>query len=164
ELLGQLRRLADEPLLTEDAAGPLAQHYRDTAAMSDVALRTVQAFPDAPSAQLRLCEGLEAALGTVAERLAYLPAALNGRRQETDRIAALAEFLTAVHAGKLLDMQPFILLAEAIHAEVQEGEPLRFLDSPLMPGEPTTAKTAARAVAMHSLTVAQVLARLVRHD
>ena len=51
------------------AADPLARLYRETAAMTDSTLRMVQAFPDAPSAQLKLCEGLEAIINVAAHRL-----------------------------------------------------------------------------------------------
>jgi HD-GYP domain-containing protein (c-di-GMP phosphodiesterase class II) len=164
DLLDQLRRMADEPHLAPESADPLAVHYRETAAMADVALRLVQAFPDAPSAQLRLCEGLDVVFGAVAERLAHLQAALARHRQETDRVEVLADFLTGLHAGKLFDVQPFVLLAEDVLAEAHQGAPLRFFDSPLAAGQSATPKAVARAVAAHSLTVAQVLARLARHD
>jgi HD-GYP domain-containing protein (c-di-GMP phosphodiesterase class II) len=164
DLLDQLRRLAEEPLLAPGGADPLADHYRETTAMADIALRLVQAFPDAPSAQLRLCEGLDTVLGTVAERLAHLRAALGRHRQEADCVEALADFLTGLHAGKLFDVQPFVLLAEDVLEEAQQGAPLRFLDSPLVAGQDAGGKAVARAVAAHSLTVAQVLARLARHD
>src|SRR5438094_622508 len=58
DLVGQLRTFAEEPLL-QDLADPLAVYYRETAGMIDTVLRTVQSFPEAPSAQIRLCEGLE---------------------------------------------------------------------------------------------------------
>src|SRR2546423_1347660 len=49
-LLGRLRGLGDEPLLHGDGDA-LAAQYRETLAMTDTVLRTVQAFPEAPSAQ-----------------------------------------------------------------------------------------------------------------
>ena len=53
ELLGRLRPLADQleskpAALAQPGADPLARLYRETAAMIDSTLRTVQAFPDAP--------------------------------------------------------------------------------------------------------------------
>src|SRR5579885_2028986 len=84
ELLARLRPLADalEPDALpphHPAADPLARLYRETAAMTDSTLRMVQAFPDAPSAQLKLCAGLEAILGVVAQRLALLSTAVARR-------------------------------------------------------------------------------------
>src|SRR5205823_1858444 len=70
ELLGQLRALGEEPLLQRDEDDPVGVLYRETVAMTDTVLRTVQAFPEVPSAQIRLCEGLEVILGVVADRLA----------------------------------------------------------------------------------------------
>jgi HD-GYP domain-containing protein (c-di-GMP phosphodiesterase class II) len=172
DLLGQLRTLADEPLLAPaldpDAEGagaragprgeadPLLVLYRETAAMTETVLRTVQAFPDAPSAQLRLCEGLEATVSVIADRLAVIAAAVNQRRRETDRLDQLAEWLTALATGRPVDVQPFISLGEVLLAEAQQGRPLRFLHAG--PEQP------ARFVAGHSLTTAQIVARVVRHD
>jgi HD-GYP domain-containing protein (c-di-GMP phosphodiesterase class II) len=156
ELLGQLRSLTDEPLLQEDAPGPLAVRHREIAGMIDAVLRTVQAFPEAPSAQLRLCAGLENILDLIAERLALLTASVGERRRETDRLNGLADLLTALAAGQAADLEPFARIAEALVADAQEGLPLRFLHAP--PQQP------ARFVAGHSLSVAQVMARLVRHD
>jgi HD-GYP domain-containing protein (c-di-GMP phosphodiesterase class II) len=154
-LLDQLRALADEPLL-QDEAGPLAVRHREIACMIDALLRTVQAFPEAPSAQLRLSEGLENILDLIAERLALLTAAVGARRRETDRLDTLADLLTALAAGRAVDLEPFSRLAEALVDDAQQGLPLRFLHAPAQ--QPT------RFVAGHSLTVAQVVARLVRHD
>src|SRR5207248_6112676 len=55
-LLGQLRALAEELDNDNADADPLARLYGDTVAMTDSALRLVQAFPDSPSAQLHLCK------------------------------------------------------------------------------------------------------------
>jgi HD-GYP domain-containing protein (c-di-GMP phosphodiesterase class II) len=130
--------------------------YRDSVAMTDTTLRMVQAFPDAPSAQLRLCAGLEAILGVVAQRLALLGAALDQRRREAERIDTLAGLLTALHAGQPPDVSPYVALAEALVEEANQLAPLRLLND--------TPERLARFVACHSLTVAQVLARVVRGD
>jgi HD-GYP domain-containing protein (c-di-GMP phosphodiesterase class II) len=161
ELLARLRPLADH--LESQAqspqhpgAHPLARLYRETAAMTDSALRMVQALPDAPSAQLRLCEGLEAILNVVAHRVAVLAGAVARRRQWSGHIDTLAGLLTALAGGEAAHVQPFTALAEALIAEAQEGLPLRFLHAPV--------QQPAHFIACHSLTVAQVMARVVRHD
>src|SRR5437763_3649904 len=66
DLVARLRHLADEPLLTkgdpvsdDSPDDPLLQSFRDTSSMTESALRLVQAFPDAPSGQLRLSDGLD---------------------------------------------------------------------------------------------------------
>jgi hypothetical protein len=155
DLLARLRPLADE-FAAPDAPDPLARLYRDTAAMIDTTLRTVQAFPDAAGAQLRLCEGLEAVLNVVTQRVALLAGAAARRRREDGRVALLAELLAGLAEGRGADLPPFVALAEGLVAEAQDGLPLRFLHAPA--GEP------ARFVACHSLTVAQVVARVARHD
>jgi HD-GYP domain-containing protein (c-di-GMP phosphodiesterase class II) len=165
DLLVQLRSLADDfveaPVADEAPAGrpapdPLAVFYRETLAMTDTTLRTVQAFPDAPSAQLRLCDGLEAFHGVIAQRVAVLGEAVARRRREAERVARLGDLLPALHAGTGLDVKPYVALAEALLEEAEQDAPLRFLyEGPEPP---------ARFVACHSLSVAQVVARVVRGD
>jgi HD-GYP domain-containing protein (c-di-GMP phosphodiesterase class II) len=153
DLLDRLRSLAEGIPTVNDS---LAQSHRETTAMTETALRMVQAFPNAPSVQLRLCEGLEAILHTVAQRLGTLAHALNRRRQEIAQVDKLADLLQGLHAGRWVDAQPFMVLAEAIVGEAREQAPLRL---PRMENvEP------ARFVACHSLAVARVIARVVRHD
>ncbi len=161
ELLARLRPLADhlepESQSSHDPnADPLARLYRETAAMTDSTLRMVQTFPDAPSAQLKLCEGLEAILSVVARRVGTLTAALARRRQWSERVESLAGWLKALADGGATDVEPFRTLAEALAAEAHEAAPLQFLSAP--------ANDPARFTAAHSLTVAQVVARLTRHD
>jgi HD-GYP domain-containing protein (c-di-GMP phosphodiesterase class II) len=173
ELLGELRALADDfpevppsyrgaaaaprPRPDPDTpADPLAAFYRETVAMTDTTLRTVQAFPDAPSVQLRLCEGLEAVLSVVGQRLAVLGATVGRRRREAERIDTLADLLTTLQAEANPDVKPYKELAEAILDEAEHNAPLRFLYA--APEEP------ARFVACHSLTTAQVAARVARGD
>jgi hypothetical protein len=159
ELLGQVRSLADEvegPAATGGAGDPALVLYRETAAMIDSTLRMVQAFPDSATAQLRLCEGLEAILQVVAQRVQLLTATLQRRRRERARIDTLAELLTGLYEGRALDLKPYAVLAEEVLAEAQDSAPLRFLHA--------GAEVPARFIACHSLTAAQVVARLVRHE
>jgi HD-GYP domain-containing protein (c-di-GMP phosphodiesterase class II) len=156
ELLGKLRTLDDGPLPELDEDDPAAVLYRETLAMTDTVLRTVQAFPEAPSAQLRLCEGLEVIIGVAADRLTALTAAVAQRRRERGRIDALAELLTALVSGRPVEMAPLNSLAEAVLDDTQQALPLRWLYRG--PEEP------ARFAAAHSLNTAQVIARLTRHD
>ena len=124
--------------------------------MADTALRMIQAFPDAASVQLRLCEGLEGMLGVIAERIAGLNAAARERRSQHQRIDTLADLLTQLHAGLPVDIQRCADIAEAIVTEAAEAEPLRFLAAD--PRQP------ARFIACHGLTTAQVMARVVRDN
>jgi len=155
ELVGRLRTLA-EGLDLPSASDPLAQLHRETMAMAETALRMVQAFPNAPSVQLRLCEGLEAILNMVAQRLGTFAHALNRRRHEMAQVDKLADLLQGLQSGRWADAQPFVALAETIVGEAREQAPLRL---PHMENaEP------ARFVAGHSLAVARVIARVSRHD
>jgi HD-GYP domain-containing protein (c-di-GMP phosphodiesterase class II) len=157
ELLDQLRALADQfdPGHT-GAADSLAGFCRETSAMTETALRMVQAFPDSASAQLRLCEGVEAILAAVGDRVAILSAAVTKRNQEATRLEGLTQQLIRLASGKDTDVKPFVDLAEALLADAEQAEPLRFLHLP--------ADQPPRFTAAHSLTVAQVIARVVRSD
>ncbi len=146
--------LAD--LLERAPDDPLGMLYRQSAAATGLALRMVQAFPDAPSVQLRLCEGLEAVLTQVGRQVEKLGILAARRKDEEDRVTFLAGLLADLNAGRSVEVRPFVDLAEALLAETQQSAPLRFLHA--SPAEP------ARFVACHSLTVAQVMARLVHHD
>jgi HD domain len=158
QLLDALRQLADTfaPMGVMDLSDPLAVHYRSTAAMADAALRMVPLFPDSATAQLSLCEGLEATLGVVAVRLRVLNAGVGRRRHEEATIARLAELLAALSAGRAVALEAFAALSDEILTDAVECEPLRFLDG--------DATRPAHFVACHSLTVARVVARVVRHD
>lgn len=183
ELLANLRGLAGcfgtEPHATEgdaiqnlgtwpgiDAADPLAARYRDTVAMLDTALRTVQAYPDSPSIQLRLCDGLEATLGVVSQGHEYLQAAVEQRKSQALRLDRLADGLLNLSLNKPVEVGLFVELAEALLSDVEHGAPLRFLHmEPLAnPRAEGALRWLARAIACHSLTVAQVVARLVRQE
>src|SRR5579884_181063 len=156
ELVGQLRKLCDEPMLTQDDNDPLAARFRQTTAMIDTALRIIQAFPDAPSVQLRLGEGLEGIVDDVALRLAGLTAAIAQRRRDAGWIERLSDLLRALTTAERLDIKPFLFLAEEIVRDAQDGAPLRFLYG--------DAAQPARFVAGHGLVVAQVMSRLAPHD
>jgi HD-GYP domain-containing protein (c-di-GMP phosphodiesterase class II) len=179
-LLSQLRSLAEAfpsetkpdpcpPLghwLGIDPAEPLGGRYRETVAMLDTALRTVQAYPDSPGAQLRLCDGLEASLNVVTERSATLKGASDERRTRALRLENLADMLVRLAGGRPVETTEFIALGEALLADVEHGAPLRFYTiEPLDDPKAGYAATwHARAVASHCLTVAGVVARLVRHE
>jgi HD-GYP domain-containing protein (c-di-GMP phosphodiesterase class II) len=149
-----------------EPADPLAVRYRETVAMLDTALRTVQAYPDSPGAQLRLCEGLEGILNAVAERSASLHAAFEERKSQALRVERLAELLQALASGKTVEDRAFVSMGEAILADIEHALPLRFLAvEPLTDlNAPNAAAWHARAVASHCLSVAGVVARLVRHE
>ncbi len=87
ELVGRLKQLADDPILCrgddivdEPADDPLLLNFRDTASMTESALRLVQAFPDSPSAQMRLSDGLESILNAIDLRVEALGHAASIRR------------------------------------------------------------------------------------
>src|SRR6266446_5272599 len=112
ELVAQLRLLGEVFAVGQASEGsgqeaddPLARRYHETAAMADTALRMIQAFPDTASVQLRLCEGLEAMLTVIAERISGLNAAVQHRRCLNLRIDTLADLLTQLHTELPVDIQ-----------------------------------------------------------
>jgi HD-GYP domain-containing protein (c-di-GMP phosphodiesterase class II) len=155
-LLQKLRRLADEPLLENRPLHPLARHYRETAAMIDALLRAVQAFPELPSAQVRLCDGLEAVLAVVAERSGTLGAALEQHHRHDARVDKVAELMHSLGQGQSVSLHSLQSLAEELLDEARLGQPLRFFHS--------EASNPVRFTACHGLVVAQVMARLVLDD
>jgi HD-GYP domain-containing protein (c-di-GMP phosphodiesterase class II) len=155
ELLQALRRLADDPLVREPD-DPLAVLNREIAALLDMILRSAQTFPQAPSAQARLCDGLEAILEAASERLGTLHAGLENRRRELARVDALSAILIGLASGNPGGFSSCLSLADALLDEARRGLPLRFFQAP--------AESAVRHIACHSLVTAQVLARLAATD
>src|SRR5207245_2121745 len=100
---------------------PLGQRYQETVAMANTALRVVQALPDAASAQLALCEGLEVILADVANRIAGISAVLERRQRDLGQVETLAQLLTALYAREPVELQSFIDLAEPLLAEAQQN-------------------------------------------
>lgn len=150
------------------ATDPLVGYVRDTVALTDAALRMVQAFPSSADAQLRMSDGVEAMLHAVRDRLAVAGSAVQARKTDVGRIDGLARRLTDLAAGKAVDADWLTELAEQLLDEARRTAPLRFLYAdPLStcayPGGPTV-PAPARFVAAHALTVAQVVARVAPQD
>lgn len=156
ELVDQLKSLAGAFADADPAQDRAAAVYHQTLAMAELALRSVQTFPEVTGDQLRLCDGLEAALDAIAERWSGLHAVLARRQAEVERLETLAHGLAAMVQGRPSRVQPFQDLAEALAQDAQSGLPLRWQSAP-------AARPEARAAA-HALNVAQVAARLARHD
>ena len=163
ELVGRLRHLADEALLIkgdpvsdDSSEDPLLQTFRDTAAMTESALRLVQAFPDAPSAQLRLSDGLDNILNAIHDRAESLARAVEMRKTDIRHRDTLAEVYQRLRNGENFGPEPVVEIADALIAEAHHAAPLRLLHA--------HARNAAEFVASHSLTVARVAVRMLRHD
>jgi hypothetical protein len=157
DLLGHLRQLAEAfPPDRPGPAAPLALLYRDTVAMIDTALRTVALLPDSATAQMHLCKGLEVTLEEVAVRLRALTTGWQRLRHEDGQVARLAAQLSALDAGESADPAALRALAEEVLAEARECAPLGFLE-----GDP---QQPAHFAACQGLTVARVVARVIRHD
>jgi HD-GYP domain-containing protein (c-di-GMP phosphodiesterase class II) len=161
-LVGRLKPLAaDSVLPANDPDDPLVRGIRAAAAVTESAVRLVQAFPESPGVQLRLCEGVEGVLASAADRVAVLTGAVARRRRRAERIETLAHLLLGLHAGRAQSLDSFTALADTIVAEVRQGMSVEFLDA----GAPENdAGWVARRVAAHGLTVGQVLARLAKSD
>ncbi len=173
-LIAQQRELTGDRLLAGlsaadgAASDPLVCYARETVALTDAALRMVQAFPSSADAQLRMCDGVEAMLRAVRDRLAVTGSAVHLRTQDVERIDGLARRLTDLSAGKAVDTGWLTELAEQLLDEARRTAPLRFLSADphstcAYPGGPTV-PAPARFVAAHALTVAQVVARVAPQD
>src|SRR5205823_318902 len=82
--------------------------------------------------------------------------ALQQRRREKTRRDGLAELLCALAAGHTIESKSLLPLAESVLEDAQQNAPLRFPEVP--------ASELPQHVAAHSLAVAQVIARLGRHE
>ncbi len=163
QLVGRLRTLAEEPLISRgdpivgtDADDPLLHAYRETAAMTESTLRLVQAFPDAPSSQMRLSDGLENIINAIADRIAGLHEAVAFRKGELLRRDALALFLRKLADGDASDPLDFVGLADFLLKEARDSRPLHFLHAPPAHRD--------QFIACHALTSARIVARMIRHD
>jgi len=174
-LMTRLRIIADDPLLAgpppsaqTDGADPLAVHFRETASMTEAAVRYALTMPDSADEQMRLCEGLEGMIDAARRRFEMLASTLERRRCENARIDTLTRFLCNLDSGNgPLDPSPLMSLADELLNE-ELGRPLRF--ATVSPQETQAFlgsekfPAPARFVAMHSLNCACVAARLVQHD
>lgn len=176
DLVAVQRRLTDDPLLqvrhdgvTTAGTDPLTTFHRSTVALTEAALRLVQALPDSAEVQLRLCAGVEAMFGTVRDRLGVTEYALSTKRTDAARVDRLSRLLTGLANGQSMPVDAYAELAEQILEDARRAVPLRFLS--VDPTRPTPGvedhpgvSGVARYVAGCSLTVAQVVARVVGHD
>jgi hypothetical protein len=103
-------------------------------------------------------------LQAIALKLASLAEVVRCRREESARIDLLADFLLRLTAGETpANLAPLSALVESLIEEAADSAPLPFLHPPAPGAQPDTAWV-ARSVACHGLTVARVMARLLRHD
>ncbi len=160
ELIQALREYQTEPLVREPGA-LLTALYRETTSLAEAALRLVACLPDSPGAQLQMCDSIESLLDSATQRLGSLGVALRGHREEPGRIERLADFMDRLDRGTPADLNSMTELAETLLDEASESLPLRFIQPPAPVAE---RGWVARLVAGHSLTAAQVMARLARHE
>lgn len=137
-------------------ADPLVTYHRHTVAATETTLRLAQSMPSAAEHQLRLCDGLETMLTAIRDRLEITTRSLDVRRREWGRVERLTRLLCDIQARRLVSLSSFVEMAEELLDEARQGVPLRFLSA--------TPEPVARFVASHSLTVAQVVARIAPHD
>ncbi|HEX4610764.1 MAG TPA: HD domain-containing phosphohydrolase [Urbifossiella sp.] len=174
-LLDRQRRFAADPVVAglsgaSDPAAPdvLVAYHRETVAMMGSAVRMAQVFPESPSLQLKMCDGLEGVLEVVKERLTVQERALAMRRTDFARIDRLAGILAAMNRFQPVNLNPLAALAEELLEDARQGKPIRFLHADprstcSYPGG-VEFPAPARFVAAHALTAAQVVARVVHLD
>lgn len=163
------KRLAENPTLAHLAGDdPLARYHRGTVTLTEGALRLVQAFPASADVQIRMCDGVEAMLRAVRDRMKVGEQALSVRAADQTRIDKLARMLSGLCEGISVPLAAFAELAEQVLADARRGTPIRFLTVDPMSAGSATEKLAApppaRFVAAASLTLAQVVARVAVHD
>ncbi|MGL6074265.1 MAG: HD-GYP domain-containing protein [Fimbriiglobus sp.] len=159
DMVGVLRESSQDQVI--QAGDPkdktsLAHYHADTLALTTSALRMAASFPASAQEQLRLCDGLDAMLGHVRERLSILQAAVSTRSRDAARLNGLAARLTHLSQGRVVDLQWLAQVGEELLDEARQSQPIRWHVS--------SASEAAKFVASHSLNVAQVVARLTIQD
>jgi hypothetical protein len=170
-LLDRQKAVTTDPVfagLSADADDVLVRYHHETVAVLDSAVRLAQVFPDSPTSQLRMCDGLDGVLEIVKERLTVQERALAKRSADLTRIDRLAAVLTALQNGPLANLAPVVALAEELLEDARQTRPIRFLSA-----EPDSTRSyaggpefpaPARFLAAHALTTAQVVARIVPFD
>lgn len=174
DLLTRQRRFAADPIIaglsgqSDGESDPLVAYHRETVAVMDSAIRLAQAFPDSPTVQLKLCDGLDGVLEIVKERLTVQERALAQRRTDFDRIDRLAAILTAMSLQQAVSFNPLAGLGEAVLEDARQTRPLRFLTAAPLSTQSyrggLESAAPARFLAAHALNVAQVVARIVPYD
>lgn len=172
ELVADQRKLTDDPLLValgrEPNTDPIVAYHQQTVALTEGALRLVQAFPASADIQLRMCEGVEAMLLAVRDRLRIGEQTLAARRAEFARIDKLARLLTGLSEGIAVPLASFAEIAESVLEDARRAMPIRFrYCDPYATGGPEerlSAPPPARYIAACSLTVASVVARVAPQD
>lgn len=154
--LRALRHLSEHEAIRESEISPRSRLHHETLGMLESVLRTVQAFPPAASAQLRLCEGLEAVVEVVQDRLRVLEASCSHYQKTQSRIGHLAELFHKLATGQAIRSRDWHTLTEEIWNEARLHQPLRFFRA--------GADNPYRFVAAHGLNTAQVLARVILNE
>ena len=174
QLLDRQRQFTADPLfagltaITEDEPDALVAYHKETVAVMDSAIRLAQVFPDSPTVQLKLCDGLDGVLEIVKERLTIQERAIARRRTDLTRIDRLAAIYTGMSWMQPVNLNPLAVLAEELLEEARQTRPIRFLCAPVCSSQSypggVELPAPARFLAAHAITVAQVVARVVHHD
>jgi hypothetical protein len=153
--LAELKSLADDPIAQQDGS---AAHglYRDAAGLLDVVMRNLLTVPPGAAAQLRYCEGLQAGLAVVREKMHAIQTTVAHERCEDRLVDDLADLLRGLANDAPINLGAFVEFARGVADESLQDAPLRFRSAPQ--GD------VARFAAHHGLVVARVQARIVRGE
>lgn len=161
-LIDQLRDLATQ-LPADPATEEIGASYRQTLSMAELALRSVQSFPDGTAAQLNLCDGFEAMLDRIEERSREVVAWVSLHKKEAERLQIVGHWLQSLVQGRPILVRTLTDVAEQIQQEAREGLPPRFV--PVMSGADGYGAQPELWAAAHGMNVAQIVARLASgHD
>lgn len=170
-LLARQKIFAAEPIVAGIAESPsdsLAAYHRETVGLLDCAIRLAHSFPESPSVQLKLCDGMQAMLGTISERLVVQERALARRKSDFARIDRVAAVYAAMNLRQAVPLAPIAALAEELLDDARQTKPLRFFHADVhsthsfIGGMESAAP--ARYLAAHAVNAAQVVARMVPFD
>lgn len=146
----------------------LVAYHQESVTMLDSAIRLVQAFPESPNVQQKLCDGLESMLEVVKQRHAVQERLIEQRKSEIHRVDRLAAVYTALHQRRAVTLKPVAALAEELLEDVRQSRPMRFLhvdpDSTLGYLGGMSFPAPARYAAARAINTAMVVARMVGLD
>lgn len=153
--LESLKRLGRD-CNTDEPGNPLAISYRQTLAISETAIRSIQLFSSSGVEQLRMCDGVEAILEVSRERLEAIKYRLHRQAGDRQRLESLGCILLALVQGRPIVWKTLVEMAEEVAEENREPFGMRLALDP-------DARAELRAAA-HCLQTARVMARICRLD
>jgi HD-GYP domain-containing protein (c-di-GMP phosphodiesterase class II) len=152
----RLKQLGSEILAGDSDRNEAAAEYAEVLNMAELALRSVQTFPEDTAGQLALCPGLEGIHDVIRTRVDRLERLAQRQRSDRDRTDRLAQFHRDLLRGQPISWPVLGEIADELAAEADAGRPLHLL--PCDPERP------GHWAAAHCLNIAGVSLRILERE